>query len=94
MAFPVAVNLSAPSSQPVTVSYATADGTDAAGTDYLPAAGTLTFAPGETRKTILITLRKDHTQEATVEAFFVNLSGAVHATLLDGQGLGTILNDD
>jgi hypothetical protein len=42
----VVVNLSTPSSQPVTVSYATADGTAVAGSDYLSTSGTLVFAPG------------------------------------------------
>ena len=28
------------------------------------------------------------------ETFFINLSNAVNASILDGQGVGTILNDD
>lgn len=48
----ITATLSAPASVPVTVAYATADGTALAGLDYGPGAGTLTFAPGETEKAI------------------------------------------
>src|SRR5262245_9553926 len=50
----VRVNLDAPSKQTVTVNYATADGTAQAGSDYGPASGQLTFARGETSKTIAV----------------------------------------
>jgi hypothetical protein len=88
------VSLSAPSSQPVTVNYATADGTaTAGGSDYVPIYGTLTFAPGETTKTIMVVVNPDRKKEAD-ETFFVVLSGAANALLLDDQGLGLILSDD
>jgi hypothetical protein len=48
------VALSASSSTPVSMDYATADGTALAGTDYGATAGTLTFAPGETTKTVVV----------------------------------------
>jgi hypothetical protein len=92
------VRLSAPSAKTVSVKYATANGTTnpaAAGTDYT-AVTTLTavaFAPGETAKTIYVQVKGDLLKEAN-ETFFVNLSGAVNATVRDAQGLGTILNDD
>ena len=88
------LSLSAPSSQPVTVNYATADGTATAGdNDYVPTFGTLTFAPGETTKTITVVVNPDRKKDAD-ETFFVDLSGAVNALLLDDQGLGVILSDD
>src|SRR5713101_5163235 len=88
------VSLSAPSSQPVTVNYATADGTATAGRDdYVPGFGTLTFAPGETTMTITVVVNPDKKKDAD-ETFFVDLSGAVNALLLDDQGLGIILSDD
>jgi len=88
------VSLSAPSSQPVTVNYATADGTaTAGGNDYVPISGTLTFAPGETTMTITVVVNPDRKKDAD-ETFFVDLSGAVNALLLDDQGLGIILSDD
>jgi large repetitive protein len=87
------VTLSEPATGTVTVNYGTADGTAQASRDYDAAAGTLTFAPGETSKTIIIAVKSDTSVEAH-ETFFVNLSGAVNADIGDGQGLGTILNDD
>ena len=91
--FVFTVTLSVPSAVPVTVQYATANGTARAGSDYEAAAGTLTFAPGETSKTLTVRVKGDRTGEAD-ETFTVNLSGATNAEILDGTGLGTILNDD
>jgi glucose/arabinose dehydrogenase len=87
------INLSAPSSQTVTVHYATANGTAVAGTDYTAASGTLTFAAGATSHTITVAVTGDTVNEAN-ETFTVNLSTPVNATIADGQGLGTITNDD
>ena len=91
--FVFTVTLSAASDVPVTVNFATANGTAKAGEDYDAQSGTLTFAPGETSKTITIVVRGDKKREAD-ETFFVNLSGASAALILDGRGLGTILDDD
>ena len=87
------VTLSAPSSQPVTVAYATGNGTAAAGSDYQTASGTLTFAPGETTKTISVLVSGDRLGEAN-ETFVVTLTGATDATLADGQGVGTLVDDE
>src|SRR5439155_888514 len=87
------VSLSAPSDKTVTVSYATADGTASAGSDYVAQSGTLTFPPGATNKTIIIAVSGDSSAEFN-ETFFVNLSNPVNATIADGQGLGTIRSDD
>jgi len=57
----------------VTVDYATADGTATAGDDYEEASGTLTFAEGETTKTIEVTVNGD-TDIEDDETFTVNLS--------------------
>ena len=91
--FVFTVTLSEPATGTVTVNYGTADGTAQAKRDYVAAAGTLTFAPGETSKTITVVVKGDNGVEAN-ETFFVNLSGAVNADILDGLGLGTIGNDD
>ncbi len=78
----------------VTVKYATANGTATAGSDYAAVPSTLlTFAPGQTSKTVTVNVAGDTIKE-TNETFTVNLSGASGATIFDGQGVGTILNDD
>jgi hypothetical protein len=87
------VTLTAASPQTVTVGYATADGTATAGSDYQAAGGTLTFAPGETSKTVTVLVNGDRLAEPN-ETFFVNLSGPTNATIADGQGTGTIVDDE
>jgi len=86
------VNLSAASNQSVTVRYTTTDGT-ATGGDYQATAGTLTFAPGETSKRVTVLVNGDRLLEPN-EDFLVNLSDATRATIADGQGVGTILDDE
>src|SRR4029450_257314 len=87
------VTLSAASSQPVTVAYSTGNGSATAGSDYQTASGTRTFAPGETRKRITGLVNGDRIGEPN-ETFVVNLSSPTNATIADGQGLGTILDDE
>ena len=72
------VSLSQASTQTVTVNYATADGTALAGSDYTAASGTLTFAPGETSKTVSVAIKADQVVEAA-EMFALNLTGATNA---------------
>lgn len=79
---------------PVTVGYATADGTALSGSDYAGTTGTLTFVPGQTSQTVTVVVDGDTTPEAT-EAFFLNLSSPTgEAVLGDAQGEGTITNDE
>jgi hypothetical protein len=87
------VNLSAPSTQPVTVTFSTANRTANAGTDYVGTSGTLTFNPGETTKTITVVVDGNNTLELD-KTFVVNLTSATNAFIADGQGVGTIVNDD
>jgi hypothetical protein len=87
------VTLAAATGQTVAVAYATADGTAAAGSDYQAKSGTLTFAPGETSKTITVTVKGDRLAEPN-ETFFVNLSSPTNVTIADGQGQGTIVDDE
>ena len=81
------------SASTVTVDWGTVDGTATAGSDYTAASGSLTFAPGETSKTIDVTIASDAVWEAN-EAFRIVLSNAVGAQIVDGSGTVTIGNDD
>jgi Calx-beta domain len=62
--------------------------------DYVARTGTLTFAPGETTKTITIEVKGDSKKEAN-ETFYLDLFGlSSNALFTKNRGLGTILNDD
>jgi len=87
------VTLSAAGTRTITVDYATANGTATAGSDYQAARGTLTFAPGETTKTVTVSVNGDRLAEPN-ETFLVNLSAATNAIILDGRALGTIVDDE
>ncbi|WP_226580409.1 cellulase family glycosylhydrolase [Acuticoccus sediminis] len=54
-----AVTLDAPAAESVAVRFATVDGTATAGRDYVATAGTLTFDPGETRKSVSVPILPD-----------------------------------
>ena len=79
--------------QAVTVNYATQNGTAVAGTDYLATSGKLTFAPGETSKTIPVAVIGDRVVGADA-SFFVNLQGTKNAKVADGQAAVTIGDDE
>ena len=76
----VTVTLSEASSTDVTVDYTTSSGTATSGIDFTAAAGTLTFAPGETLKTISIPIVADITPEVD-EKFTITLTNPVGATI-------------
>ncbi len=61
------------------------------GADYVTATGTLTFLPGETKKSINVMVFGDTVMEGT-ESFIVTLSSPTGATLADATGAGTIAN--
>ena len=87
------VNTSAPSGKNITFRYTTADGTAVAPSDYFAASSTLSLAPGVTTITIGIFIAGDITYELN-ENFFVNITEPVNVTIADGQGEGSIVNDD
>jgi DNA-binding beta-propeller fold protein YncE len=89
----VVVSLSAANPTPVSVAYATADGTATAGADYTAQAGTITFAPGQTSRTILLTTLDDTLSEPT-ETFTINLFNPTGATIADGQAVAAIIDND
>ena len=88
-----AVKLSRAASGAVTVEYATSDGTATAGADYTSTSGTLTFAAGETEKTVSVPVLDDsHDDDA--ETLTLTLSNASGAYLDDATATGTINNRD
>src|SRR5206468_1626441 len=92
--FPFTVSLLAAYDVPVTVSFATADGSATlADSDYQATSGTLTFAPGETSKPITVLVNGDRLVDST-ETFFVNLNNLNYGFIADGQGQGTIVDDE
>lgn len=86
-----AITLSSASEQPVTVGYATSNMTASAGSDYTATSGSVTFAPGETRKVIAVLVQRDVLDEGG-ETFMVMLSNPSGATLTDAMAVGTILD--
>jgi Zn-dependent metalloprotease len=87
------VSLSAPLGAPISVNYATADGTALAGSDYTTTTGTLTFAAGEIVKFVNVPVLGDAVVEPN-ETFTLNLSSPSGAPIVDGTAIGTIFNDD
>jgi hypothetical protein len=77
----------------VTVDYATSDGTALSGSDYDAASGTLTFAPGETSKTVDVRIRGDVNAEFN-ETFFLTLRNPVGAALQKPSAFAIIDDDD
>jgi chitinase len=92
-AFTFKVTLNRASVNTVTVVCTTADGTATSPGDYAAATTTLTFAPGVTLRNVTVSVVGETSVEPS-ETFFVNLSAPTSATIADGQGLGTVLNDD
>ena len=90
-----AVTLHRAAAHEVSVDYATKDGTAAAGADYTAASGTLTFAPGETAKTVSVALLDDSHDEGK-ETFTLRLSNPQGAYLrkMHREAKGVIRNDD
>lgn len=89
------VSLSSVAAAAVTVNYATSTaGTATAGADFTAVNGTLTFAPGETSKTVTVPVLTDLFDEPT-ETVFMNLGGnSANSNLLDAQGQGNIVDND
>ena len=88
-----AVTLNRAPSGTVTVDYATTDGTATAGSDYTAASGTVTFAAGETEKTVSVAVLDDAHDEGS-ETLTLTLSNASGAHIADGTATGTINNTD
>lgn len=88
LVFPV--TLTAPATAPVLATYSTSDGTALAGQDYQPAAGTLTFAAGQTLQSVTVSVLGDTLFEPDETlTLSVTPSGGTNVT-----ATGTIINDD
>ena len=89
----VVVTLSPASTALVTFNYATADGTATAGVDYVPVSGPMSFAPGETSKTLVVPIVNDALVEGN-ETFTFSISNAGGAAISRGTATVTIVDDD
>src|SRR6266516_656802 len=87
------VALSEASTQPVTVNFATANGTATAPADYATQSGTLTFSAGQTNKQITVLVNGDTTDEID-ERFTVTLSNSTNASIATAVGTASIIDDD
>ena len=87
------VTLDNASTGTVTVNYATTDGTATAGEDYTATSGTLTFAPGETEKTVSVAITDDEVEDSG-ETFTLVLSDPSGGQLGNTQATGTIRNTE
>lgn len=79
--------------KPVSVSYATADLTATAGSDYIARSGTVTFAPGVQTRTVSVAIKGDTAVEPK-EKLLLRLVSATGATVFRTQAVGTIVDDD
>jgi hypothetical protein len=88
------VTLAAVYDAPVSVTYATADGSATlAGGDYQAATGSVTFAAGQTSQPVTVLVNGDRTCEYD-ESFVVNLTGATGAVISNAWGYGTVQDDE
>src|SRR5262249_18166618 len=93
--FTFTVSLSATYDQPVMVSFKTTDGTaTTADHDYAAQTGTLTFNPGQTKKTITITVYGDSKKEPDEYFYLALFTNSSNSLFTRSRGTGTILNDD
>jgi Calx-beta domain-containing protein len=87
------VSLGAVYNLPVTINYATSDGTATPGEDYVPASGTLTFQPGQKSQTIAIAVNGDRLTEQD-ETILVTLTTSSNVLIDKNAGVGTIRDNE
>jgi acetyl esterase/lipase len=87
------VRLSVPLPSPASLAYTTIGGSAQSGSDFTGVSGSLTFAPGETSKEVLVPVIGDRVAEPN-ETFFLRISDAIGAPISRSQGKATIVNDD
>ncbi len=87
------VTLSAAATVATTVNYTTSGGTATNGTDYTNTSGTLTFAIGESSKTITVPVLDDLLAEGT-ETFNIVIADAVNAAIVTNTTVVSILDNE
>ncbi|WP_440106338.1 beta strand repeat-containing protein [Acidovorax sp. BL-A-41-H1] len=93
--FTFTVSLSAPAGPGgVNFNIATANGSATAGTDYVANSLTSQTIPAGSTTYMFTVLVNGDTLNEPSETFFVNVTGVTNAVVVDGQGVGTIVNDD
>jgi len=89
----VAVKLSSAASQTVTVKLATTEATATKPSDFYGTFQTVTFSPGQTQKTVAISINDDSTAESS-EYFIARIFGATGAAITSNQANITIIDND
>jgi Calx-beta domain len=87
------LTLSGPSVEAIAIRSITAPGTATASSDYNSIDSVVIFQPGTVTRTVDVAIIGDTDLESN-ETFFVNVTETFGASILDGQGVGTILDDD
>lgn len=87
------LTLTGPSDQPISVNFATTNGTAISPSDFTAVSGIINFSPGQTTQTLSISLLDDFTDEDD-ENFTVGLFGSSQATIGVGTATGTIIDND
>jgi hypothetical protein len=94
LTFPITIASGFTPEVPISVAYVTRDGTAVAGSDYIATSGTLTFAAGETAKSVTVQVIGDTVREPDETFYLVLLNPSANAEIVDDEGVGTIVNDD
>ena len=95
MTFRITLSHAAP--VPVSVEYFTKKGAATPGEDYIATSGTLTFAVGETAKTVSVSVHDDDKEEGGtvgIEGFTLVIQNPVGALIEDAKGIGYIYDTD
>lgn len=89
-----AVSLDAPAGIEISLVYSTSNGTAVAGLDFVGTNGIIVMPRGTVATTIVVTIKGDDVDEGDAEVFYMTLGGVSNATVQDGLGKGTIIDDD
>ena len=88
------VTLSTVSATATTCDFGTAGNSAVPGADFVATTGSITIPAGGTSTSVTVVVRGDALDEGVSESFTVELSNPGNATIADGTGTGTIVDDD